>query len=209
MAPSPERATRLGQVLESSTRGFVAQAQELHRPPALGALVRAEGPSGSAIYGVVTGSKTESVEGRLPVATGWGLADGAAVLREEPHLEKLLRTSFEACIVAFDPSTPLRTGSGGGLSVGLPPAPAVIYGFVQEADGAARQALATSLDFLPLLLAATAPGLAEEAASACLRLLSAGQTDAAAFRVRAGKRLAVLLAHEPVRLESALRGLAQ
>ncbi|MSQ33647.1 MAG: hypothetical protein EXR60_04425 [Dehalococcoidia bacterium] len=201
---------RLGQILAASTRSFTAQAQELHRPPPLGALVRAEGPTLSSsagvanpgIYAVVMGSKTESVEGRLPVATGWELRDGAAVLREEPHLSKLLATTFEAAVVAHD--------AGEGMRVGLAPRPAPLYGFVQECPPEAdvAQALAASLDFLPLLLSA-APDLAEEAAAACLRLLAEGQRDPEAFLLRAGKRLAVLLARDPARLESALRRLAK
>ncbi|MBI3954090.1 MAG: hypothetical protein HY330_06220 [Chloroflexi bacterium] len=202
--PPKTHSKRLGQVLEASTRSFTAQAQELHRPPPLGALVRAEGQAGASIYAVVIGSRTESVEGRLPIATGWALPDGAAVLREEPHLPKLLRTTFEAAVVAYDPGA-----VGQGPRVGLPPSPAVIYGFVQECPPEAdvARALAASLDFLPLLLSAAPPGLAEEAATACLRLLAEGQPDREAFLLRAGKRLAVLLAHEPVRLEAALRRL--
>jgi len=199
---------RLGQILVASTRSFTAQAQELHRPPPLGALVRAEGPllsTGSgeaptAIYAVVMGSQTESVEGRMPVATGWQLRDGAAVLRAEPHLSKLLTTTFEAAVVAHD--------AGEGMRVGLAPRPAPLYGFVQECGGGAAQALAASLDFLPLLLSAAPPGLAEEAAAACLRLLAEGQPDPEAFLLRAGKRLAVLLSRDPARLEAALRRLA-
>ena len=204
MGPSADR--RLGQVLEASTRGFIAQAKELHQPPDLGSLVRVEGPparsrqGGTTIYAVVTGSKTESLEGRLPIATGWGLADGAAVLREEPHLPKLLRTSFEGVAVAYD--------LGDGIRIGLAPSPGVLYGFVEASAEEEAQALAASLDFLPLLLAGAPVGVAEEAAAACLRRLAQDQADPEAFKLRAGKRLAVLLSNEPVRLASALRRLA-
>jgi hypothetical protein len=49
--------------------------------------------------------------------------------------------------------------------------------------------------------------VAEESAAACVSLLAENQPDRDAFLVRAGKRMAVLLAHEPARLEAALRRL--
>ena len=64
-----DNETRLGEVVETSTTGFVAQCYQLYGAPPLGALVRAGRPHPA--YGVVHQVTTQGIDPtRRPVARG-------------------------------------------------------------------------------------------------------------------------------------------
>lgn len=188
-------ASKIAEVIETSTAAFSAQCHELYGSPPFGALVRAaEGDT--VIYAVVSNVTTASIEpGRRPVARGRDEADEQDVYTSSPQLSRLLRTEFEALVVGH------RCGDE--LYHYLPPRPARIHGFVYPCDGEEVAAFTTSLDYLGILLAAREN--ADELVAASLRHASAAHDSPREFLVAAGKELASLLGGEPNRLNGILR----
>lgn len=186
-----ESSEIIGQVVTANIASFTAQSLELHRSPPLGSLVQTDGP----IYAVVCDARTESVEGRRPVAHLSGETDLQSFLDANPHLRHLLRTTFDAVVVGHAESATLRHY--------LPPHPAPIFAPLRLCPQEEVARFSQSLDFLKLLLSAAANS--DEVAAACLRLASAAHPDPRAFLLAAGKELARLLANEPNRLTAILR----
>jgi hypothetical protein len=181
----------IGQVVAASIASLTAQSLELHRAPPLGSLVRTDDP----IYAVVCDARTESIEGRRPVAHLSGETDLQSFLDANPHLRHLLRTTFDAVVVGHADGPTLRHY--------LPPHPAPIFAPLRLCPQEEVARFSQSLDFLKLLLSAAANS--DEVAAACLRLASAAHPDPRAFLLTAGKELARLLASEPNRLTAILR----
>ena len=94
--------TRIGEIIESNTTRFIAGTYALHDAPPFGALVRAEGRDTCAAYGLVYNISTTSREmgGRALVRGRDGMYD-ADIYSENPDLEAVLQTEFEALIVGF------------------------------------------------------------------------------------------------------------
>lgn len=94
-------AMRLGEVVETSTTAFVAEAEHLHQLPPLGSLVRVNGRrEGDALYAVVAFGETAGLDaGRKAVKRGnHDIADDR-VYDEHPELEYVLRTLFTCAAV--------------------------------------------------------------------------------------------------------------
>jgi len=191
-----------GQVVQADIAGFTAGWPLLQTPP-LGSLLKVE--DGGTIFAVVCDARTESIDGRPPVARLSGEADLESYLEKHPHLRHLLQTKCDAVVVGHQDGDQVRHY--------LPPSPAPLFAPVRlcSADETAR--FSRELDFLKLLLAS--PTHSDETTAACLRRAAAAHTtagggsasggDGRAFLVRAGKELARLLGTEPQRLTSILR----
>ncbi len=184
----------IGQVVAANIASFSA-GSELHQTPPLGSLVEVDGSL--PIYAVVCDARTESIEGRRPLAHLPVEADLESFLSANPHLRHLLHSTFDAAVVGHGPD------EVGGLRHYLPPAPAPIFASVRLCSHEEMARFTQSLDFLKLLLSSSTNS--DEAAAACLRLVSVTHADRHAFLVRAGKELARLLASEPDRLAAILR----
>jgi hypothetical protein len=180
-----ELADRVGEVIEASTTGFVAQCYELYQSPPLGSLVKTvDAPV--ELYGIVYNATTASLEpGRRPIARGRDETSEEAVYQSSPQLEKLLRSEFGALVVGHR--------QGDRLYHYLPPKPARIHGFVYRCSPEEVREFSQSFDFLNLLVSAHLPVPVEELVSACLRQVSQVHEDRRAFLVAAGKELSVLL----------------
>ncbi len=190
---------RWGEGLEASSRHFVAECYQLHEAPPLGSLVRAS-DGATDIYGAVCAAETAGIEpGRRPLARGRHLATEADIFRENPQLEHLLRTTFEAVVVGH--------AQGEAIRPYLPPRPARVHSFVFGCNDAEIAAITGSLDFLSLLLSAPSEGPADELVAACLRQAAPIHPDADGFLLRAGQELALHLSDYPKRLEAILRRL--
>src|SRR5687768_5614976 len=106
--------SRLGEIVEASSRALTAQSVRLHAAPAFGSLVRVplEAPSGGGpteLYAVVAETRTASLEaGGRPIARGHEDVVDAAIYRENPDLEHVLRTEFRALLVGFRTDGTLR-----------------------------------------------------------------------------------------------------
>lgn len=197
---TPPDDTRVGEVVEASTSGFVAQCHRLYDAPPLGALVRC-GPADYAVYAVVAEVTTRSLDpGRRPTAVGHDDATEDDVYHRNPQLSRLLGTEVTAVTVAH------TTGDGRLLRY-LPPSPPRIHAFVSPCAAAELRRISGSLDFLPALLAAPVAS-PDDVAAAFLRQAAAAHDDPESFRVAAGRDLAALLAGQVPRLNSLLRRLA-
>ena len=187
---------RVGEVIEASTTGFVAECYELYQSPPLGSLVKTV-DSAMELYAVVCAATTTGVEpGRRPIASGRGESDEEEIYRANPQLLKLLRSEFEVLVVGH------RTGNK--LYHYLPPKPARIHQFVCPCSPEEVKEFSRSFAFLNVLLGAHSQVPPEELISACLRQMGEAQDDRHAFLVAAGKELSVLVNGDFNRLRAIL-----
>ena len=190
---------RIGEVIEASTNHLLAQCYHLYGSPPLGALMRA-GRQGEAVYGVVTGITTQSLDpGRKPIARGHQVESEEEVYQGNPQLARLLHTHLELAIVGH--------AQGDQLLPNLPPQPPRIHTFVYPCAPEEVRAFTASLDFLRLLLANGSP-TTDEATASLLIMASQAHPDPYAFRLAAGQELARLLGSDPPRLNALLKRLA-
>jgi len=186
---------RIGEVIESSTLEFVAQCDALHTPPALGSVVVVR-EGNTETYALVSYAETASIDtGRRPVARGAGMASEEDVYRRHPELGQLLRTLFDAAIVAHRRS--------GRLHPYLPGHPPRVHAFVYPATPQEVALLAAQTDLLPAIAGARVDA-GEEFVAASLRALAAAAPDPHAYLTEAGRRLVLLLRGDPTRLQSLL-----
>ena len=188
---------RVGEVIEATSTGFVAQCYQLYVAPPLGAFVHTSSPQ---IYGVVYRVFTEPLDSSRPVlARGDGAASEEEVYRNNPQIARLLTSRFETLIVGH--------GSDGANHHYLPPLPPRVHSFVYTCVAEEVVEFTTRLDFLHLVVTCGLP-VADEVVGACLRQATAAHPDQQAFRRRAGKSLATELANDLSRLNAILRRLA-
>jgi len=187
---------RVGEVIEASTTGFVAQCYELYQLPPLGSLVKTRDLP-VELYGIVYNAATTSLEpGRRPIARGKDEASEEAIYQSSPQLLKLLRSEFGVLVVGHRQDDKLFHY--------LPSKPARIHGFVYLCSPEEVKEFSQSFDFLNILLNAHLPVSAEELIAACLRQMSQVHEDRHAFLVAAGKELAILLSGELNQLKAIL-----
>ena len=182
----------IGQVVQADIAGFTS-GWPLHQTPPLGSLLKVD--EAGTIYAVVCNARTESIDGRPPVARLSGETDLESYLEKHPHLRHLLQTTCDAVVVGHQDGAQIRHY--------LPSAPAPLFAPVRVCSPEETARFSQELDFLKLLLAS--PTHADEMTAACLRRAAAAHADGRAFLVRAGKELARLLGAEPQRLTSILR----
>ncbi len=183
---------KIGEIIEASTTGFVAQCYQLYDLPPLGSLVKT-----GDIYGIVCNAATTSLEpGRRPIARGKDEASEEAVYQENPQLLKLLRSEFGAVVVGYR--------EGNRLFQYLAPSPARIHAFAYLCAPEEAREFSQSLDFLNILVNARLPIPTDELIAAALRQMSRAHEDRQAFLVTAGKELALRLSDDFNQLKSIL-----
>lgn len=188
---------RVGEVVEATSTAFVAQCYRLYDTPPLGSLVRSGNPP---LYAVVSQVSTGPLDASRPVlARGEAAASEEEVFRENPQLERLLTSRFDALIVGH------RVGEEDRHY--LPPLPPRVHSFVYTCCAAQVARFTSRLDLLHLLLNSGVPA-ADEVVGACLRQAAAAHTDPSEFLLAAGKALAVELAGDLPRLQAILRRVA-
>ena len=183
---------RIGEIIESNTTTFVAGTYQLLQAPPFGALVRAEGRDSCAAYGLVYNIQTTSREmsGRALVRGREGMYDDA-IYRENPDLEAVLQTEFQALIVGYCEGQAIRQH--------LPSHPPPTHYSVYLCDADELRRFSERLHFCRTVLqAADVPQ--EELVAATLRLAAACWPDPHGFLVNAGRSLAVLLREDHARL---------
>ena len=183
---------RIGEIIESNTTRFVAGTYQLHAAPPFGALVRAEGRDTCAAYGLVYNISTVSQEmgGRALVRGREGMYDGDIYL-ENPDLEAVLQTEFEALIIGYCDGDTIRQH--------LPAYPPPTHYSVHLCDDDELRRFTARLQFCRTVLqAADVPQ--EELLGATLRQAANCWPDPRDFLVQAGRTLAVFLRDDHVRL---------
>lgn len=188
-------SAKFGEVIEAGTASFTGQCYELHRPPALGSLVKVV-HGGLQVFGVVSSAQTRSIEeGRKPVARG-GPASDEDVYKAHPQLAKLLCTDFVSIVVGHR--------IDGSLYQRLPPGPARMHGFIYSCLPDEVREFSRGTGFLRMVVSDQSPWL-DEVISACLLQFSAAHENPEHFLVSAGRELAVLLGGDFHRLGNIMR----
>lgn len=187
---------KIGEVIESTTTSFLAEAYELYNLPVFGSLVKIVDPV-MEVYGVVCQATTTGIEpGRQPIARGRDEASEEAIYQSNPQLTKLLRSEFSVMVVGYNHNDSIYQY--------LPPRPARIHAFVYLCSADEVKRFSQSFDFLNLLISSNSPVPVEELIASVLREISRVQDDSQAFLVIAGKTLAKLLAGDYRRLRAIL-----
>ena len=187
---------RIGEVIESTTSGFIAETYELYDLPAFGSLVTTT-ESSTEVFGVVCQASTASIEpGRRPIARGKDAASEEAVYQTNPQILKLLRSEFNVLVVGY--------AHDGRIYQYLPPKPVRIHAFVHSCNADEVKQFSRSFDFLNLLVTANTQVPTEELIAAVLREMSRVQDDPRAFLISAGKGLSSLLSGDYQRLRAIL-----
>ncbi|MGI9149263.1 MAG: hypothetical protein ACR2IK_22400 [Chloroflexota bacterium] len=195
---SPHQVSPIGEIVESSTTEFLAQACELDSAPPFGAFVEVVTEDGPTIYGVVAHVQTAGIDpGSRAIMRGHGDVRDERIYQENPDLPLVLRTTFRALVVGFV--------NAHGLFQFLPPRPPRLHYSVSVSAPATVRAFTTAgLDYLVAMLNATdAP--ADELLAANLRYTAAQYPDGGEFLQLAGRELAQLLRADYARLTAILR----
>lgn len=195
-----DHAARLGEVVESTTTTFVAEADVLHRGPKFGAFVTVAEPPHPTVVGVVYHVSTNSLApGRLALARGQPPDRYDERIYEEfPELRETLRTQFSALVVGY-------RRSDGSYAQSLPPYPAPLHYSVLACAPAELYAFTARFDFFRTILdAADVP--ADDLLATVMASSSALRNGTAdAYALLAGKEIARMLTDDYDRLLGVLR----
>lgn len=194
-APAPGEAMPLRELADDEEDPFA-------QPPPRAAAPRAASGLPAAVYALVYGANTTSLEpNRRPSALGF--EDEDEMRRQQPQIFELLRTEFSGLLVAYS------EGADTALRRHLPPRPPRIHSRVYPCTAEETRALTEDLSFLRGVLLPSGGALAgvpsDELAAACLRQARAAHPDDQEFLLRAGRTLATILAVDYERLQAILR----
>ena len=193
-----EQPVPVGEVVESTTKDFVAQACELNGAPAFGSFVRVALRQGVMAYGVVAHVQTAGIDpGARAIMRGHGQVRDDLIYVENPDLPHVLRTTFRALLVGF--------AEAGTYRQFLPAHPPRLHYSVHVATPQEVQGFTdTGLMYLGTLLAAgDAP--TDELIAANVRLTAAIRGEPEQFARLAGRELAQLLRADYARFTAILR----
>lgn len=190
----------IGEVIESSTRQFVAEVYEDVDGPAFGQWVRVGGEKGADLFGLVSHVETGSYDtNREAVALGLSAEERA---EEMPMVQELLRTTVRAQILAC-------RDRDGQLHQTLPPHPPDIHDFVYACTKEHVRCLDAPFDFFRTLVEHPDPAVpVDDLLVAVLRGIYAahgGEQGGRDALVSAGRALSRLLDDDHERLQSILR----
>ena len=188
----------IGEIVESSSIDFLAQACELDAAPPFGAFVEVVSDDALSVYGVVAQVQTAGIDpGSRAIMRGHGDVRDERIYAENPDLPLVLRTTFKALVVGF--------AEGPRLFQFLPPRPPRLHYSVFVCSPQTVRTFANAgLDYLvPMLNAPDAP--VDELLAANLRYTSRCFGDSGEFLQLAGRELAHLLRADYARLTAVLR----
>ena len=192
---APER-DHIGEIVESETTQFTAQARELNCAPAFGCLVRVGGTP--TIVGLVFNASTQSLEAnRRPTAYG---KTEEELRREQPQIFELLRTEFSVLVIGYM--------EGESAVHMIPPQPARIHGFVHQCTDEEVRRCTSGVDFLRAVLGASGVPTDQLLIATLKKAIKAHERDGD-YLVRVGKELSRLLSDDYDRLNSLIRRVAQ
>ncbi len=184
----------VAEVIGSDSRSLTAQCYDLYGSPQLGALLTVGEPR---VFAVVQSIRTEPLDpGRPVLARGRDAGSLEEIYRNNPQLERLLTTRFEALIVGHEMEDRLVQL--------LPPVPPPIHSFVSLCRPDQVVRFTDSLDFVRFLLD-SGPPMADEVVVACLRTAAASRSDGDDFIKRAGQAIARESVGDSARVSAILR----
>ena len=188
----------VGEIIETSTTEFLAQACELGSAPAFGSFVKVA-CAPAEVFGIVYRVRTGGLDpGSQAVMRGRsGLRDDE-IYRQNPDLRAVLRTDFAALIVGFCEDDEVRQY--------LPSHPPALHWSVHECSQPEIADFTNRFDYFRTILAVSEVP-SEELLAANLRLVRKARPFDAGFTLKAGRELARLLSREYERLSAILRRL--
>nr|MBC7244505.1 hypothetical protein [Chloroflexota bacterium] len=155
---------RIGEIVETTSTGFIAESFELNRPPPLGSLVvvtlpgyketstrqPSEPANAMDLYAVVTYGQTVGLDpGRRAVRRSTEEVFDEAIYEEHPELRHVLRTEFGTVLVGFF--------AHGQVWQHLPPQPPPLHFSVQTVEMDQVQRFTEHLHYFRLLLSYSGP----------------------------------------------------
>lgn len=193
-----EHAELVGEVVESSTTEFLAQALELDSAPPFGAFVEVATDDALTVYGVVAQVQTAGIDpGAKAIMRGHGDVRDERIYQENPDLPLVLRTTFRALVVGF--------ADGDRIYQFLPARPPRLHYSVFTCQRTTvRNFACAGFDYLQALLTATDLPV-DELLAANLRYAAAQHSESGDFLQLAGRELAQLLRADYVRLTGILK----
>ncbi|MDX9803851.1 MAG: hypothetical protein RBS96_07570 [Dehalococcoidales bacterium] len=190
------REERIGEVIEASTGIYSAQSYQLYELPALGEMIKCRQGETEIMAVTCNGSTTSLEPGRRPIARGLEESSEEELYRNNPQLNQLLRSEFDAVVVGYK--------QGDAYHQYLPPRPVRLHSFVYRCSTEEIVEFSQSLEFLVLLAGAQCEVPVEELVSACLRILGGYHGEEADFNTRAGRKLAEMYSGDYQRLRAIL-----
>lgn len=193
---------RLGEVIETSTTGFLAESDQLHQLPDLGALVCVGGLDNSrAYYGVVSYGATGGLDAsRKAVRRGGDQLADAAIYDRHPELELVLRTVFSVAIIGYR--------DGPGFRHTLPALPVPLHYSVHACDKPTTATFSSNPRYLAALLNYHGEIMPEQLVAAHLRWVDSRLDDSHRWLADATRRLARLMKRDYDRLATILEAVA-
>ena len=191
---------KIAEVIESSTRAFLAEVYREAEVPAFGQWVQVSLKNGVVLYGLVSHVEIASYDPhRRAVAFG---KTEEELQKEMPQVMELLRTTFRAQVIAYrDARDAVRQT--------LPPHPAGIHDFVYACPPDAVRRLGQPYDFLRTLVRNPDPSVPIDdlvvAVLANVYTAHGGRHGGEDELVAAGRALSRLLNDDHERLQSILR----
>jgi hypothetical protein len=190
-------STRIGEVVETSSRGFWAESERLHDHPPLGALVKATMPDGSTNVGIVSFAQTGGLDpGRRAVRRGNDDLSDRAIYDRHPELEYVLRTLFQVSSVGQI--------SGSVVRHGLPPTPVPLHFSVAACDAGTVRDFVARPGYFAGLLRHEGDVAAEDLLAAHLRWVDVTLDDGHVWLADATRRIASLMKRDYDRLVTIL-----
>lgn len=182
----------VGEVVESSTRGFIAVTPRVGESPYFGSFVKTN--AGIVTYGIVCEVKTGSKEpGRKATALGMSLEE---LRREQPHIFEILQTEFHVLTIAY--------WGDGRIRFSQSPAPPPIHSFVYPCTMEETASLVEEDFFLRTIISSPNASVDDLIVSSLLYAQEA-RSHEPHYIVRMGKSLARIFKDDYERLSSLLR----
>ena len=197
----------IAEVIESSTRAFLAEVYREATPPAFGTWVEVAHPDGLTLYGLVSHVEIGSFEPhRRAVAFG---KTEEELQKEMPHVMELLRTTFHAQVLAYRDARGSFASDQSAIRQTLPPHPAGIHAFARPASPDVLRELGRPYDFLRTLVKNPDPAVPVDdlivAVLGGVYEAHGGKHGGADELVQAGRALSRLISDDHERLHSILR----
>ncbi len=182
----------IGEVVESSSRGFIARSPRVGESPAFGTFVRTDSdyPVYGLVYEIITGSKEP---GRKPTTYDMSIDE---LRREQPQIFELLKTEFHVLTLAYRDECKARFT--------LSPIPPTIHSFVYECTDEEKVELSSEDFFLRSII--SSPNIPiDDLIVSSLYNAQGVRKDDVHYMVRMGKSLSRFFRDDYERLSSILR----
>ena len=191
---------KIAEVIESSTRQFLADVYREAEPPAFGTWVRVPHARGITLFGLVSHVEITSMEpNRRARALGMTPEE---LRREYPQIPDLLTTTLRAQVIAYEDAS-------GTVRQTLPPHPADVHDFVYPCTPEYVERLGRPYDFLRTLVRNPDPSVPVDdllvAVLTNLHDAHGGRHGGEKALIDAGRALSRLLDDDHERLHSILR----